>query len=132
MSKIYPTIHSFTGGLLSPKLEGRVDFAKYNVGCRVLENFIVTPTGGIYKRPGTRFVGKAKQRNVRLIPFDFNGTERQSYVLEVGDGYTWKRPSTPPAMTPPSTCSWIPCSPEPRNIRAASTASPTSPERASR
>jgi hypothetical protein len=87
MPKIYPEIHSFTGGMLSPRLEGRIDFAKYGIGCRVLENFIVTPTGGIYKRPGTRFVARAKQKGVRLVPFDFNGTERQSYVLEFGNGY---------------------------------------------
>ena len=85
--KIYPDVNSFIGGLLTPKLEGKVDYAKYGVGCRILENFIVTPTGGIYKRPGTHFVAKAKTNNVRLIPFDFNGTESQSYVLEIGSGY---------------------------------------------
>lgn len=85
--KIYPDIHSFIGGLLTPKLEGRVDYAKYGVGCRILENFIVTPTGGAYKRPGLHFVAKAKMNNVRLVPFDFNGTESQSYILEIGDGY---------------------------------------------
>ncbi|MDY0258507.1 MAG: hypothetical protein RBR41_02425 [Desulfovibrio sp.] len=85
--KIYPDVHSFVGGLLTAKLEGRVDYSKYGVGCRVLENFIVTPTGGIYKRPGLRFVSKAKANGCRLIPFDFNGTDSQSYVLEIGDGY---------------------------------------------
>jgi len=86
--KIYPDVTSFIGGLLSPTLEGRVDYAKYGVGCRVLDNFIVTPTGGVYKRPGFHFVAKAKTKDVRLIPFDFNGTESQSYVLEAGSsGY---------------------------------------------
>lgn len=87
MAKIFPDVHSFVGGLLTAELEGRVDYSKYGVGCRVLENFIVTPTGGIYKRPGLRFVAKAKTKNVRLVPFDFNGTESQSYVLEIGSGY---------------------------------------------
>lgn len=86
MAKIYPDTLSFIGGLLTTRLEGRVDYAKYGVGCRVLENFVVTPTGGIYKRPGLRFVAKAKARDVRLIPFDFNGTESQSYVLEMSSG----------------------------------------------
>lgn len=80
-------VTSFISGLLSPKLEGRTDFPKYTNGCRVLENFIVTPTGGAYKRPGTHFVAKAKTNNVRLIPFDFNGSETQGYVLEIGQGY---------------------------------------------
>ena len=87
MAKIYPDVHSFVGGLLTAKLEGRVDYSKYGVGCRDLKNFIVTPTGGIYKRPGLRFVAKAKANGCRLVPFDFNGTESQSYVLEIGNGY---------------------------------------------
>jgi hypothetical protein len=84
---IYPDVHAFVGGILSPRLEGRVDFNKYGMGCRELENMIATPTGGVYKRPGLRMVGKTKQATgVRLIPFDFNGTERQSYVIELGNG----------------------------------------------
>ena len=87
MAKVRPCVLSFVGGLISPRLEGRVDLAKYGVGCRELTNAIVTPTGGVYKRPGTRFVARAKGPGVRLVPFDFNGTESQSYVLEVGSGY---------------------------------------------
>ena len=87
MAKVRPAVLSFIGGLISPRLEGRVDLAKYGVGCRELVNAVVTPTGGVYKRPGTRFVARAKGRGVRLVPFDFNGTESQSYVLEVGSGY---------------------------------------------
>lgn len=88
MSRIYPDVRAFVGGILSRRMEGRVDFAKYGVGCRVLENMIVTPTGGAYKRPGFRFAARAKQNTgVRLVPFDFNGTESQSYVIELGNGY---------------------------------------------
>ncbi|MDR2820961.1 MAG: hypothetical protein LBB60_10600 [Desulfovibrio sp.] len=89
MPKIFPDLHSFIGGLLSPTLEGRVDFAKYGVGLRICRNFIVPPTGGIYKRPGMRFVAHSKQSSgIRLVPFDFNGTEKQSYILELGNtGY---------------------------------------------
>jgi len=86
--KVYPDIHSFIGGLLTPKLEGRIDYSKYGVGCRVLENFIITPTGGAYKRPGLHHVAPAAQTVVRLIPFDFNSTEKQSYVLEIGSSGT--------------------------------------------
>lgn len=88
MSRVYPEIHAFVGGILSRRMDGRFDFAKYGVGCRVLDNMIVTPTGGAYKRPGLRFVAEAKQPGgIRLIPFDFNGTESQSYVIELGNGY---------------------------------------------
>lgn len=61
----------FNGGEMSPLMDGRTDSEKYSTGCRLLENFIVRPYGGIFKRPGTRF-GLADSDvtdTVRLIPF---------------------------------------------------------------
>ncbi|WP_461210078.1 ubiquitin-activating E1 FCCH domain-containing protein [Desulfocurvus sp. DL9XJH121] len=88
-SQSTPIINAFTAGELSPHLEGRTDHEKYYCGCRRLENFIPRPHGSVYKRPGTRFVARAKyaDRAARLIPFDFNSTASQSYVIEMGDGY---------------------------------------------
>ncbi|BBD08747.1 hypothetical protein [Desulfovibrio ferrophilus] len=84
-----PIINAFTAGELSPHLEGRTDHEKYYSGCRRLENFIPRPHGSVYKRPGTRFVARAKygDRAARLIAFDFNSTASQSYVLELGHEY---------------------------------------------
>lgn len=83
-----PIINSFVGGELSPHLDGRTDHEKYYAGCRRLENFIPRPHGSVYKRPGTRFIAAAARQGapVRLMSFDFNATESQSYVLELGDG----------------------------------------------
>ncbi len=76
---------SFAGGELSPKLHGRVDLAKYRVGCRKLQNFFIHPAGGASNRAGTEFVGEVKDsaKRGRLIPFQFN--TQQAYVLEFGD-----------------------------------------------
>ena len=61
----------FNGGEMSPLMDGRTDSEKYGTGCRILENFIVRPYGGAFKRPGTRFGAANSDVTgcVRLIPF---------------------------------------------------------------
>ena len=80
-------IPSFNAGELSPYLEARNDIAKYASGCRVLENFIVMPYGGVFRRPGTVYLGAAKNdaSRCRLIGFNFSTTT--SFVLEMGVSY---------------------------------------------
>ena len=78
---------SFTGGELSPKLEGRTDIVKYGQSVKTMENFIPLPYGGALKRPGTYFVKEVKTSSLktRLIPFQFSVT--QAYILEFGNEY---------------------------------------------
>ena len=103
---------NFTGGELSPRLDGRVDVGKYFNGCRRLENMVVLPHGGATRRGGTRFVATAKNSTTRprLIPFRFSTT--QSYVLEFGHrvirvfkdgGIVEISPGTPLEITTPYT-----------------------------
>ncbi|WP_461521169.1 phage tail protein [Porticoccus sp.] len=75
---------SFTAGELAPSLRSRADLAKYYSGLSLCENFIVRPQGGVYSRPGTRYVADAADhaRKNRLVPFSFN-TE-QTYMLVFG------------------------------------------------
>jgi len=78
---------SFAAGELSPFLYGRVDLAKFHVGCRTLLNMLVHPHGGASNRPGTRFVGQVDDSTVRhrLIPFKFRASPGgQNYVLVFG------------------------------------------------
>lgn len=80
---------SFAGGELSPYLYGRVELAKFHVGCRSLLNFLVHSQGGASNRPGTLFVGEVDDSSVRhrLIPFQFRTLPAgQTYVLVFGDG----------------------------------------------
>lgn len=80
---------NFTGGELSPRLDGRFDVSKWPAGCRKLENMTVVPQGGARKRSGTRHVIQCKNAtdDVRMIPFQYS-TE-QSYMLLFGPGYIW-------------------------------------------
>jgi len=80
-------ISSFNAGELSPFLDAQVAVEKYPAGCRVLENFIPLPYGGVMRRPGTQFIAYAKtgSTQIRLIPFVFSETTR--YVLELGPTY---------------------------------------------
>jgi hypothetical protein len=78
---------SFTAGEFSPRLDGRVDLAKYYNACKTLQNMLIHPHGGASRRPGTYFVSEVKDsgRKVRLIPFEFS--VEQAYILEFGSEY---------------------------------------------
>jgi hypothetical protein len=76
---------NFTAGELSPRLLGRVDIARYSNGAKRIENATPLVHGGVARRPGLRFVARAKHadKNARLIPYVFN--RDQAYVVEFGD-----------------------------------------------
>lgn len=82
-----PAIGSFNSGELSPRLEGRVDIAKYGAGTKVCENFIPLIQGPAMRRAGFRFVETVKDSSAKtwLVRFEFNTT--QAYVLEFGNQY---------------------------------------------
>lgn len=78
---------NFTAGVFSPRLNGRVDVAKYYNAARTIENMVVYPHGGASRRLGTVFVAETKtSANIsRLIPFQFN--IEQAYIIEMGHEY---------------------------------------------
>lgn len=82
-----PILGSFNSGELSPRLEGRVDIAKYPTGLKVCENFIPLIQGPAMRRGGWRYVAPVKDQTNRawFIPFQFN--TQQAYVLEFGNLY---------------------------------------------
>lgn len=86
----------FAAGEISPRLFGRTDLAKYQIGCSTLRNFFVDYRGGASSRAGLAQVGMCKQAAPndggtatdyppRDIPFQFNIS--QGLVLEFGDVY---------------------------------------------
>jgi hypothetical protein len=87
MARVAVQLTNFTGGELSPRLDGRNDLTKYASGCKTLENMIVYPHGAAARRSGTSFVAEVKDstKKTRLIPFEFSTT--QTYMLEFGDQY---------------------------------------------
>ena len=78
---------SFTKGELSPALYGRIDTTAYQSGLKTARNVIIHPHGGVSNRPGTIFIGPAKEHTYapRLIPFKFKTTDQ--YILEFGNKY---------------------------------------------
>ena len=87
MARVAVQLTNFTGGELSPRLDGRNDLAKYSSGCKTLQNMVVYPHGSAARRPGTTFVAEVKTSSAktRLIPFEFSTT--QTYILEFGNQY---------------------------------------------
>lgn len=72
---------SFTSGEIAPSLQSRADLTKYITGLNRCENFFVRAQGGVYSRPGYKFIGEQddSSRKGRLIPFSFN--VEQTYML---------------------------------------------------
>ena len=87
MARVAVQLTNFTGGELSPRLDGRNDLAKYPTGLKTLENFVVYPHGSAARRSGTQFVAEVKNSSAktRLIPFEFSTT--QTYMMEFGNQY---------------------------------------------
>jgi hypothetical protein len=85
--KIYDVKPSFAGGELSPALYARVDLAQYQIGARLIENFIVLPQGGLVNRPGTRVLGGGRTYGaVRLVPFVLGADDGLVLVFSAEDG----------------------------------------------
>ena len=82
MARVAVELTNFTGGELSPRLDGRTDLTKYTSGCATLENLIVYPHGSAARRPGSTFIAEVANsaNKTRLIPFEFSTT--QTYMLE--------------------------------------------------
>jgi len=68
-------------------MRGRVDVNRYANGVQTLKNFIIMPQGGVYRRPGTKYVNEVKTSAdfTRLVPFEFSTV--QAYILEFGNQY---------------------------------------------
>lgn len=87
MGRVSPILTSFNGGELSPLLAGRVDIAKYAIGCKVMEGFIPVVQGPAVARPGFRFVVEAKDSTAKTWLMRFEFSENDAYMIEVGNLY---------------------------------------------
>lgn len=84
MPRAAPGLNAFNAGELSPLLDGRVDFDKYQSGCKRLENFIPLVQGPAMRRGGTKYINEVADSDYRswLLRFMFSATE--AYILEFG------------------------------------------------
>lgn len=83
---------SFAGGAWSPRLDGRADQEKYASALRQCTNMIPYKSGGLTRRPGTRFIASAglpttdgHNYSIRLQKFVFSPDT--TFMLEFGHHY---------------------------------------------
>jgi hypothetical protein len=82
MTRLSTIQTNFTSGEISTRLLGRADLTAYGNGAQRLRNVFIHPTGGVRRRPGSRYVGTAPGLG-RLISFEFN--MEQTYLLVLSD-----------------------------------------------
>ena len=80
-----PSLTSFNTGQITPLLDARSDFPKYNSACRMAENVFVTAHGAITRRQGTKYIVECNDPCAILIPFEYSTGD--TYVIEAGGGY---------------------------------------------
>lgn len=64
-----PALNQFNGGEISPQLEGRFDWDKYNYSAKLCQNFIPLVEGSLKRRGGSHFV--AEVGDLPIIDFTF-------------------------------------------------------------
>lgn len=79
--------NSFSGGVISEKMFGRVTLEQYQDSVAKLINMKAMPHGGVTRRSGTVYGWTCKDQvnPVRVIAFEYSSN--LSYVLEFGAGY---------------------------------------------
>lgn len=86
MPKEEISIHNFSGGMLSPLMNGRFDLAVVRNGMKRIENWFNHTQGGMQYRPGTAFVNHTRLNKIaNLIRFQFN--DIQAYTMEFTDKF---------------------------------------------
>ena len=77
---------SFTSGVWSSLMGGRIDLQGYTRALARCHNMVVLRQGPATRRPGTIFVRESRSTGaVRLLPFE--AARDRPYVLECGPGY---------------------------------------------
>lgn len=84
MSNLYPIKAGFSGGVISPSAQGRVDSERYAMGMSACANFIVTAQGSLRLRRGMAYVGALLESavDVRLINFQVSAGDDAVVVLD--------------------------------------------------
>ena len=77
---------AFSGGELSPLLDGRVDLPQYMKGGATMLNWIPTPQGPMQRRGGVRFIADAQTITQPSLLIRFSRSLTQSYIIEFANG----------------------------------------------
>lgn len=76
-------ITAFNSGIISPLIQGRVDFDKYSRGCEDIVNFDVLKGGGLRRRFKTLLLTTVGETSARIEPFVFSS--EQIYIIVFSD-----------------------------------------------
>ena len=75
---VKPALTQFNGGEISPQLEGRTDWDKYNYSAKLCKNFIPLVEGSLKRRGGTHFVALRKQLGQITLNIKILGTTEEN------------------------------------------------------
>jgi len=81
--------YGFSAGEISPKLIGRGDLDKYDLGLALARNVFIDPRGGLSSRPGSIFVDFVKEddKPTKYFPFKFAPALESTYCMLFGHKY---------------------------------------------
>ena len=81
--------YAFVAGEISPRLFGRTDLEKYDLGVALAHNYFVDYRGGISTRPGTRFLDfiQNDDKETKFFEFAFAPDAGNTYGILFGEGY---------------------------------------------
>jgi hypothetical protein len=87
MARASPLKTSFSGGEITPRLDGQVNLPFYPNSARTLQNMIVLPHGPATRRPGSIFQDEVKDSSkfTRLLEFEFS--QADAVAIEAGENY---------------------------------------------
>lgn len=68
MANEFTVKNDASSGVISPDMEGRIETEAYNSALRECVNFVVLPTGGVTRRPGTRFIMEIPNPDLPVPP----------------------------------------------------------------
>lgn len=76
--------YAFNAGAVGSKIVGRADLSDlYRKAAKDISNMIPTQQGLLLRRPGTHYLTKSIEDNVRLVPYVYDSNN--SYMLEFAD-----------------------------------------------
>ncbi|MDR1260817.1 MAG: hypothetical protein LBJ80_00105 [Rickettsiales bacterium] len=78
MARIRQTHTTFNTGLINKKVQALIDFDMYNNSLSECKNFVIQPTGGAFKRGGSKFVADITALNI---------PKEQEQILSLSFGY---------------------------------------------
>lgn len=86
---IKPALNQFNGGEISPQLEGRFDWDKYNYSAKLCKNFIPLVEGSLKRRGGSHFVTETDDVPMYYLTLNITATGATG-VNVVVNGATYK------------------------------------------